>query len=90
MSLISACLYKNVLTMKRFLLSTTVAWALSAVIVPAHAVDEHGWLGLKIQAVTPDIAASLDHSVDGALIASLMPDGRPKEQAYEPATLLKV
>ncbi len=41
-----------------------------------------GWLGVKIQQVTPDIAESLGlHGSDGALIAGVNPDG-PADHAH--------
>jgi serine protease Do len=50
---------------------------------------ERGWLGVRIQTVTEEIAESLGlDATEGALVASVTPDGPAEEAAIEPGDVI--
>ena len=53
-----------------------------------HGQTRRGWLGVQIQAITPDVAKALElENTDGALIAGLL-DGPAKEAGVEPGDVV--
>jgi serine protease Do len=54
-----------------------------------HGTVERGWIGVQIQAVTPDIAESLgDAELKGALVAEVMPGGPASQAGLRPGDVI--
>jgi len=64
--------------------SSTIAPVLAQIL--KYGEIRRGWIGVRIQSVTPEIASTLGlPEAHGALIAGVMPGGRPKRPASRPA-----
>jgi len=55
----------------------------------AHGKVSRGWLGVQIQSVTPDIAASLgDKDLKGAIVASIVPNSPASKAGFRQGDLI--